>query len=104
MNTDIQQTLPGKGKIHVGDRAPDFTLPTQKTGELFHLQDPIGKSSLVLYFYPKDNCTLRERGSSQGWRKRHIPERALRVPILLSGLFLLRHASSSSCMRPCCRR
>jgi peroxiredoxin Q/BCP len=60
MNADIQQALPGKGKIQVGDRAPDFTLPTQKTGELFHLQDLIGKSSIVLYFYPKSNtqgCT-----------------------------------------------
>lgn len=57
MNTDTQQAPSGKGKIQVGDRAPDFTLPTQKTGELFHLQDVIGKSFLVLYFYPKSNTT-----------------------------------------------
>jgi len=60
MNTNTQQAPSGKGKVQVGDRAPDFTLPTQKTGELFHLQDLIGKSFLVLYFYPKSNtpgCT-----------------------------------------------
>ena len=60
MNTDNQQAPSGKSKLQVGDRAPDFTLPTQKTGELFHLHDMIGKSAIVLYFYPKDNtqgCT-----------------------------------------------
>src|SRR2546430_5478261 len=44
----------------VGDTVPDFTLP-QQTGELFHLQDLIGKSAIVLYFYPKDDtkgCTI----------------------------------------------
>lgn len=49
-----------KNKLQVGDRVPDFTLPTQKTGESFHLQDVIGSSILVVYFYPKDDtpgCT-----------------------------------------------
>ena len=44
----------------MGDRAPDFTLPTQKSGATFHLYDLIGKSAIVLFFYPKDNtpgCT-----------------------------------------------
>jgi peroxiredoxin Q/BCP len=60
VSANIQQTPSSKGKIQVGDHAPDFTLPTQKTGELFHLQDLIGKSIIVLYFYPKSNspgCT-----------------------------------------------
>jgi peroxiredoxin Q/BCP len=60
MNTDTQQAPSGKGKLQAGDRAPDFTLPTQKTGESFHLHDMIGKSAIVLYFYPKDDtpgCT-----------------------------------------------
>ena len=60
MNTDTQQAPSAKGKLQVGDRAPDFTLPTQKTGESFHLYDMIGKSAIVLYFYPKDDtpgCT-----------------------------------------------
>lgn len=59
MSTDSKQAS-NKGKLQVGDRAPDFTLPTQKTGESFHLQDMIGRSIIVMYFYPKDNtpgCT-----------------------------------------------
>ena len=45
--------------IQVGDRAPDFTLPTQSDG-MFHLEDHLGERVIVLYFYPKDNsvgCT-----------------------------------------------
>ena len=47
------------GKAQVGDKAPDFTLPTQ-AGEQVSLHDFVGKKALVLYFYPKDNtpgCT-----------------------------------------------
>lgn len=46
-------------KVKVGDSAPDFTLPCQ-TGEMVSLKDFLGKRSVVLYFYPKDNtpgCT-----------------------------------------------
>jgi peroxiredoxin Q/BCP len=60
VNLDTQQAPSGKAKLQVGDRAPDFTLPTQKTGESFHLYDMIGKSAIVLYFYPKNDtpgCT-----------------------------------------------
>ena len=60
MNLDTQQAPSGKGKLKVGDHAPDFTLPTQKTGESFHLYDMIGKLAIVLFFYPKDDtpgCT-----------------------------------------------
>lgn len=44
--------------LNVGDRAPDFTLPSQK-GETVSLHDFAGKI-VVLYFYPKDmsyGCT-----------------------------------------------
>jgi len=47
-------------KIQVGDPAPDFTLPTQ-TGESFSFHDLLGQSSIILYFYPKDEtrgCTI----------------------------------------------
>ncbi len=60
MNVKHNQTQPETKSVKVGDRAPDFTLPTQKTGESFHLYDMIGKSAIVLYFYPKDDtpgCT-----------------------------------------------
>ncbi len=45
--------------IRVGDQAPNFRLPDQ-SGQQVSLQDFIGKSNIVLYFYPKDDtpgCT-----------------------------------------------
>jgi len=45
--------------IDVGERAPDFTLPTAAGGR-FHLADLRGRRAVVLYFYPKDEtlgCT-----------------------------------------------
>ena len=46
-------------KVKVGDKAPDFTLLSQK-GENVTLSQYFGKKSVVLYFYPKDEtrgCT-----------------------------------------------
>jgi len=43
----------------VGDKAPDFTLPSQ-TGEPVRLSDRLSERVVVLYFYPKDEtrgCT-----------------------------------------------
>jgi peroxiredoxin Q/BCP len=48
-----------KTGIQVGDKAPDFTLPTQKN-ETIQLSQFLGKKAVVLYFYPKDEtpgCT-----------------------------------------------
>ena len=42
--------------IQVGDKAPDFTLPSQ-SGETVRLQDRLGERVVVLYFYPKDNTS-----------------------------------------------
>ena len=42
--------------VGVGDKAPDFTLPSQ-TGEQVRLHDRIGQRVVVLYFYPKDNTS-----------------------------------------------
>ena len=42
--------------IGVGDKAPDFTLPSQ-SGEQVRLYDRIGERVVVLYFYPKDGTT-----------------------------------------------
>ncbi len=45
--------------VKVGDRAPDFTLPSA-SGENVSLADFLGKKSVVVYFYPKDDtpgCT-----------------------------------------------
>lgn len=51
---------PSKGRVQVGDVAPDFTLPNQ-SGEPVSLESMRGKN-VVLYFYPKDNtkgCTAQ---------------------------------------------
>jgi peroxiredoxin Q/BCP len=45
--------------VKVGDRAPDFTLPSQM-GDNVTLSEYFGKKNIVLYFYPKDEspgCT-----------------------------------------------
>ncbi len=45
--------------IKVGEKAPDFSLPSQ-SGETVKLSDFLGKKVVVLYFYPKDDtpgCT-----------------------------------------------
>jgi len=45
--------------IRAGDKAPDFTLPSQ-SGEQVRLYDRLGDRAVVLYFYPRDDtrgCT-----------------------------------------------
>jgi peroxiredoxin Q/BCP len=54
--------------IKVGDRAPNFSLPSQ-SGATVSLNDFLGKKCVVLYFYPKDDtpgctaesCAFRDR-------------------------------------------
>jgi peroxiredoxin Q/BCP len=53
--------------IAVGQKAPDFRLPSLRGGEVA-LSDFLGKKNVVLFFYPKDNtagctveaCTFRD--------------------------------------------
>jgi thioredoxin-dependent peroxiredoxin len=53
--------------VKVGDKAPDFTLPSQ-LGDDLTLSEYLGKKNVVLYFYPKDEspgctkeaCTFRD--------------------------------------------
>jgi len=52
-------TIDKQRNVQVGNHAPIFTLPDQ-SGKQVSLQDFIGKSNIVLYFYPKDDtpgCT-----------------------------------------------
>ena len=45
--------------VNVGDKAPDFTLTSQR-GETITLSKLIGNKNIVLFFYPKDKskgCT-----------------------------------------------
>jgi peroxiredoxin Q/BCP len=64
-----QQT---KGKVGVGDVAPDFTLPSQ-SGEEVSLRDFIGrKRAIVLFFYPKDDtpgCTKEACSFRDGYEQ-----------------------------------
>jgi peroxiredoxin Q/BCP len=54
-------------EVKVGDKAPDFTLPSQM-GDDVTLSEFFGKKNVVLYFYPKDEtkgctkeaCTFRD--------------------------------------------
>jgi peroxiredoxin Q/BCP len=53
------RSQPAKGKVQVGDPAPDFTLPAQ-SGEQVRLSSFQGRKAVVLYFYPRDytaGCT-----------------------------------------------
>jgi len=53
--------------VKVGDKAPDFTLPSQ-LGDNVTLSEYFGKKNVILYFYPKDEspgctreaCTFRD--------------------------------------------
>ncbi len=42
---------PPSSTLKVGDTAPDFTLPSTEGGDV-HLADYIGKSTVVLAFFP----------------------------------------------------
>jgi thioredoxin-dependent peroxiredoxin len=42
--------------VKEGDKAPDFTLPSQM-GDDVTLSEFLGKKNIVLYFYPKDETT-----------------------------------------------
>jgi peroxiredoxin Q/BCP len=57
MSKHDNQAQPAKGKVQVGDLAPDFTLPAQ-SGAAVNLGDFLGKTAIVLYFYPKDNTSV----------------------------------------------
>ncbi len=55
--------------LNVGDRSPDFETLTD-TGEKFKLSDFVGKSNIILYFYPKDNtpgCTAEACSFRDNW-------------------------------------
>jgi peroxiredoxin len=60
--------------IQSGDRAPSFTLPTQN-GTNISLDDFLGKNTVVLFFYPKDDtsgCTA-DNFHLLGRSPRHFP-------------------------------
>jgi thioredoxin-dependent peroxiredoxin len=46
-----QTNAPPSTTLKVGDKAPDFTIPSTEGGTV-HLADYIGKSTVVLAFFP----------------------------------------------------
>jgi len=57
------------GRLKVGDRAPDFTLTSQE-GKEVSLRDYLGKSCVVVFFYPKDftmGCTIETKTFSENY-------------------------------------
>ena len=61
--------------VGIGSRAPDFALPVH-TGGWLRLWDMIGRKSVVLFFYPKDETPgcIRE---ARGFRDRYAEFAAL---------------------------
>jgi thioredoxin-dependent peroxiredoxin len=57
MNKQYDQAQPVRGKVQVGDLAPDFTLSNQAGAEV-SLTECLAKTNVVLYFYPKDNTAV----------------------------------------------
>ena len=58
------------GSLKVGDRAPDFELPSQ-SNEIVRLSDLIGHKNVVLYFYPKDftmGCTAEAKAFRESYQ------------------------------------
>jgi len=47
----LAQHGPPSSTLKIGDKAPDFTLPSTQGGTV-HLADYIGKSTVVLAFFP----------------------------------------------------
>ena len=63
--------------LKAGDKAPDFTLPSDSQNQAVTLSSLIGKK-VILYFYPKDNtpgctkesCDFRDHFFDDGLAKR----------------------------------
>jgi peroxiredoxin Q/BCP len=52
----MSENAVSSGKVGLGDKAPDFTLPGQ-SGLPVRLYDLLGQRAVVLFFYPKDNTS-----------------------------------------------
>ena len=51
LSTASWAAKPPSSTLKVGDKAPDFTLPSTDEGKV-HLADYMGKSTVVLAFFP----------------------------------------------------
>ncbi len=51
LSVSLLAQAPPSSTLKVGDKAPDFTLPSTQGGTV-HLADYVGKSTIVLAFFP----------------------------------------------------
>jgi len=82
MSVHYNQSRSASKGVKVGDRAPDFTLPSL-TGEPVSLESFLGKKDIVLYFYPKDDtpgCTTEACSFSEADHEQQ-EERTLGKPL-----------------------
>ena len=57
MSEHDSQAQAARGRVQVGDTAPDFTLPAH-SGAPVSLDDLLDEKDIVLYFYPRDNTAV----------------------------------------------
>lgn len=55
--TSFAQNAKKENGLSIGDKIPSFSLPDQD-GKVFKSSDFIGKNSLVIFFYPKDESLV----------------------------------------------
>ncbi len=56
-------------KVQVGDKAPDFSLPSN-TGETIRLSQFLGKKNVVIFFYPMDESPVCSK-EAEAFRDKH---------------------------------
>ncbi len=67
-------------RLEIGDRAPDFTLPSS-AGENVSLSQFIGKKNVVIFFYPMDESPVCSR-EAEAFRDKYETFKELNAEIL----------------------
>jgi peroxiredoxin Q/BCP len=67
-------------KVKIGDKAPDFTLPSS-TGENITLSQFLGKKNVVIFFYPVDESPVCSR-EAEAFRDRNETFKKLEAEII----------------------
>ena len=67
-------------RLDIGDRAPDFTLPSS-TGENISLSQFIGKKNVVIFFYPMDESPVCSR-EAEAFRDKYEAFKELDAEVL----------------------
>lgn len=67
-------------RLQIGDRAPDFTLPSS-TGENISLSQFFGKKMVVIFFYPMDESPVCSR-EAEAFRDKYEAFKELGAEVL----------------------